>query len=179
MGLPPHGETGEAPHPFSPSLANLQRVATFPLAGNTAGTAPVSGPGSREGSGPSCISAERRPFSQQQQVVLIHRSRAWRAAILGDEMRLLGEVDGKGTVRIGEENVGEVEYHIAVYRSGALREARGTIAGDGKVLRAAFNHDQHCTLVLEDEETVEFHVSRISAGTGSAQITVSGAVPGF
>lgn len=94
-------------------------------------------------------------------------------------MAHLGTIEGHGQIIAGGNDLGVVDYSIAVFQSGSMREARGYITGPEKVLIAA-SMAGGAILQLEGGRTVDVLVSVGASGNSNrAHITVSGPVPGF
>jgi hypothetical protein len=93
-------------------------------------------------------------------------------------MKHLGSLTGTGTVDVKGVAVGDIEYSIDVWldERNQSKSARGSAQGDMNALTKAFNAGGG-SLNLESGGALDIIV--IKLGVNGADLTVSGAVPGF
>jgi hypothetical protein len=94
-------------------------------------------------------------------------------------MNRLGTISGTGRVSVGGVDVGEAQYAIAVFQSGQMKDAHGTIRAGEDLIWEVYQASDQALLQLENGGVVKFLVTNSSAGSGLADIAISGPVPGF
>lgn len=91
----------------------------------------------------------------------------------------LGTLSGKGLLEIPGSDSTSVVYKIDVYKSGGLKEARGVLLGDDRVFLNGLKCCEHLTLHLENGGSEKILITECRIGTRSADIAVSGPLPGY
>jgi hypothetical protein len=92
-------------------------------------------------------------------------------------MRHLGKISGRGELLSSGASLGEAAYEIDVWEDRQVKLANGRLQSDGATLMQAFGADTK--LILRTGEKIDIVVTRHFAPGGSAEIKVSGPVPGF
>lgn len=94
--------------------------------------------------------------------------------------RHLGTLKGADLLKTEAGPIGTVRYEIQVIQedNDGFKQAFGFIEGDWQFFRIAFEAGG-ATLELPGEKSVKILVSHFNPGTGTADITVSGPVPGY
>lgn len=90
--------------------------------------------------------------------------------------RILGSLEGRGLILVGEKRVGQADYQIIVSEDGGMKTAFGTITAEWKIIQEAFEGDK-ATIRLEGGGSVSFFVTDMRSD--SAEIQISGPVPGY
>ena len=83
-------------------------------------------------------------------------------------------LSGSGTLLFGTESI-DVRYRVDVFKVGALKEARGSLRGDGGGLVRAFHADGHCLLEFEDGREAKLIITQIGSND-EAEFVVSGPI---
>jgi hypothetical protein len=86
----------------------------------------------------------------------------------------LETLSGRGLLTVND-TTGTVEYRIDIYQRGALKEARGSLVGDGDLFVAGLMSDDHSDLSLVDGRKAKILINRAGSGD-EADFVVSGSI---